>query len=326
MRDYAKVSPQFWTRGSGKRLRGDADAQVLAMYLVTCPAANMVGIYYVPFVAIAHETGMSDGRASAAMGRLAEAGFAFYDADAELAWVPNMASYQIGDEIALKDNRHKGVVAEIQKVSGHPFVDRFYERYAVAYSLPARPSEGSQGQPRTPCKALPSPLQAPSLAVEGSPLQAPPKGPRPHGEEQEQEQEQEKIPLSDSRDGRPDEVWSHYVQTMKHHRPRRRPTKLRPKDRKEIRAHLAAGLTVEDLKRACEGLFRSNHHLGQNDRSTEYLEIEYALRKPATFIALADAFAPERVSGPRPVLQPEEVVDPALIDAELAKLDARFAS
>ena len=32
MRDYSKVSPQFWTRGSGKKLRGNADAQVLARF------------------------------------------------------------------------------------------------------------------------------------------------------------------------------------------------------------------------------------------------------------------------------------------------------
>ena len=67
MREYARVAPQFWTRGSGKRLRGDSDAQVLAMYVVTCPAANMIGIYYVPFVSIAYETGLSEKRTRAAL-------------------------------------------------------------------------------------------------------------------------------------------------------------------------------------------------------------------------------------------------------------------
>lgn len=122
------------------------------------------------------------------------------------------------------------------------------------------------------------------------------------------------------------EIWDHYVQTVKRYRPRRRPTALTPKDGKAIAAHLRAGHTVEDLKRAVDGLFHSPHHLGMNNRNTEYLELEYALRKPATFIALADDADPAPQTGTRPALPPIETVDPALIDAELAKLDARFAS
>lgn len=133
-------------------------------------------------------------------------------------------------------------------------------------------------------------------------------------------------PESKPRDPRPDDVWSHYVATMKRHRPRRRPTDLAAKDRKSIEAHLRSGLSVADLNMACDGLFRSQHHLGMNDRNTEYLEIKYALRNPQTFIALAEDFRPERGSGTRPVADVEpERVDPALIDAELAKLDAVFA-
>ncbi len=136
--------------------------------------------------------------------------------------------------------------------------------------------------------------------------------------------------LGHPRDTRPDEVWEHYVETMKRWRPRRRPTKLRPEDRKTIRKHLDAGLSVDDLKLACEGLFRSRHHIGENDRSTEYLEIEYALRKPAGMIALAEDAAPIRRSEIRPKSldesESQERVDPAIIEAELAKLDARFAS
>ncbi len=140
MRDYAKVSPLFWTRGSGKRLRGDADAQVLALYLVTSPAANMIGIYYVPFVAIAHETGLGAERATSALARLATSGFAFYDLDGELAWVPNMASYQIGDELKEGDKRRGGAIrAELDKVGGHRFVAEFWQRYGLGYGLGPAP-------------------------------------------------------------------------------------------------------------------------------------------------------------------------------------------
>ena len=152
MREYARVAPQFWTRGSGKRLRGDSDAQVLAMYVVTCPAANMIGIYYVPFVSIAYETGLGEKRTRAALSRLETAGFAFYDDDAEVVWVPNMASYQLGDALGGEgDKRRKGVLAEIEKVGGHKFVDLFFEQYAKGYGLtPSTPSKGSPTTDTTP--------------------------------------------------------------------------------------------------------------------------------------------------------------------------------
>jgi hypothetical protein len=148
MRDYAKVSPLFWTRGSGKRLRGDADAQVLALYLVTCPNANMVGIYYVPFVAIAHETGLGAERAEAALSRIATSGFAFYDPENELAWVPNMASYQIGDELKEGDKRRGGAIrAELEKIGRHPYVRAFWNTYGAGYGLVRAPG----GRATRPC-------------------------------------------------------------------------------------------------------------------------------------------------------------------------------
>jgi len=40
MRDYAKVSPRFWIGNTGKQLRSDPDAQVVALYLMSNPHAN----------------------------------------------------------------------------------------------------------------------------------------------------------------------------------------------------------------------------------------------------------------------------------------------
>lgn len=142
MREYAKVAPQFWTRGSGKRLRGDSDAQVLALYLVTSPCANMIGIYYVPWVAVLHETGLGEERASSAMSRLRASGFADYDDEAELAWVPNMASYQIGEKVKPTDNRHRAVRSELERVGEHRFAAMFVERYGKSYSVGLPPREG----------------------------------------------------------------------------------------------------------------------------------------------------------------------------------------
>lgn len=57
MRDYSKVNGQFWTGKTGKALRGDAQAQLVALYLVTSPHSNMIGVFHCPVLYIAHETG-----------------------------------------------------------------------------------------------------------------------------------------------------------------------------------------------------------------------------------------------------------------------------
>ena len=60
MRDYAKVSPQFWIGKTGKAIKkAGPEATIVALYLMTCPHANMIGLYYVPLMYIAHETGLS---------------------------------------------------------------------------------------------------------------------------------------------------------------------------------------------------------------------------------------------------------------------------
>ncbi|ENG6564474.1 hypothetical protein ABU498_004766 [Escherichia coli] len=56
MRDYAKVSPRFWLGETGRELRkAGAEAQVVAFYLMTSPHANMLGLYYLPVLYLAHE-------------------------------------------------------------------------------------------------------------------------------------------------------------------------------------------------------------------------------------------------------------------------------
>ena len=55
MRDYATVAPQFWLGKTGRELRRQgAEAQVVSFYLMTSPHANMLGLYYLPILYIAH--------------------------------------------------------------------------------------------------------------------------------------------------------------------------------------------------------------------------------------------------------------------------------
>ena len=57
MRDYGKVNGQFWTGKTGKALRVDAQAQIVAMYLVTSPDVTytrqqLVGVAELPINSI----------------------------------------------------------------------------------------------------------------------------------------------------------------------------------------------------------------------------------------------------------------------------------
>lgn len=169
MRDYAKIAPQFWIGDTGKRLRGDAAAQVVAAYLLSCPHANMIGLFYLPLTFLSHETGIPLQGASEALRRVEGAGFCAYDEDAEVVWVFEMAKFQIGESLKPADNRCQGVEREYESVPNNKHLGAFFDRYAIAFHLKNRRGEPVEN---------PAPAQAPS-----EPLRS---------QEQEQEQEQEK--------------------------------------------------------------------------------------------------------------------------------------
>lgn len=171
MRDYGKVLPAFWTRGSGKALRGDAAAQVVALYLFTCPSATMTGLFYLPLPTLAHETGIPLEGVREALGRVSEAGIACYDEAEELVWVPEMARIQIGEALVAKDNRIKAVERELATYAKHAFYNSFLARYSDAYRLSSKSNENP----------LPTPFRPPS-----DPL-----GSQEQDQEQDQKQEQE---------------------------------------------------------------------------------------------------------------------------------------
>lgn len=174
MRDYGKISPQFWTGKTGKAIKaGGPEAVVVAVYLISSPHSNMIGMYYLPMMYLAHETGLGIEGASKGLRRALEAGFCSYDEASEVVWVHEMARYQIADELAANDNRVKGIQREIDLVPENPFVSAFYDKYSSAFKLKKLAGK-------------PSPFEAPS-----KPLRS---------QEQEQEQEQDKPLLSESGD------------------------------------------------------------------------------------------------------------------------------
>lgn len=173
MRDYGKVSPQFWTGKTGKALRGDLEAQVVAMYLMTSPHANMIGVYHLPMLYLSHETGLTPEGASKGLAKCVELGFCVYDEDSETVFVVEMAAHQVGEELKETDNRVKSVVRQFKTISSSVIADAFHARYGEPFNLESpyqAPSKGlGKGLQKPPSPApAPAPALVPVVKAESS--------------------------------------------------------------------------------------------------------------------------------------------------------------
>ncbi|EJU1133183.1 DNA-binding protein, partial [Escherichia coli] len=138
---------------------------VVALYMMTSPHSNMLGLYYLPVLYIAHETGLDPEGASKGLQMACEAGFCSYDHDSEVVWVHEMAAWQVGEALKPGDNRCAGVRNEYSALLENPFLSSFYDRYKDDFHLDVR---------RESCRKIEAPSE---------PLSS---------QEQEQEQEQER--------------------------------------------------------------------------------------------------------------------------------------
>ena len=155
MRDYAQVTPNFWFGPTGKKLRASGPhTQLVALYLLTCPSANMLGMYYLPIINIAHECGLSLEGATEGLQRAIEVGFCSYDDDAEMVWVYEMAHYQIASALKPTDNRCAGVQREYDNQPQSKHLRGFYEKYQAAFHM--KKARGNKARQEAPCKPLPS--------------------------------------------------------------------------------------------------------------------------------------------------------------------------
>lgn len=167
MRDYARVEPKMWHGSTMKALRKRGpEAVVVALYLMTSPSSNMLGLFSQPLLYVAHETGLGLEGASKGLQWCIEEGFCSFDDASEVVWVHEMARYQIAPELKAADLRCKGIQKEYDSLPENPFLTAFYERYGAAFHMAARRVQG-EGASKALCKPLRS-------------------------QEQEQEQEQEK--------------------------------------------------------------------------------------------------------------------------------------
>lgn len=170
MRDYGTVASQFWVRGTGKELRGDMEAQVVALYLMTSPHANMIGVFHLPVMYLAHETGLSIDAATSALSRLADKDFCTYEPVSEWIFVHSFAANQIGAELKEGDKRIKGVMNELAKVPTGPCSKAFVNRYATPFHLEISPSEAPSKPLRSQNRSETDQKQSPSARARQTPL------------------------------------------------------------------------------------------------------------------------------------------------------------
>jgi len=136
MRKFTQLRSSFWTGVTGRELRRlGSEFQLAALYLISAPGSNALGMYYLPLPAAAHEIGLPIEKVRQILQKLCEMGFCQYDEESEMVFVINMARFQIGDSLKPNDKQVPWIWHELQKMSDCVFFRRFLNRYGEAYQV-----------------------------------------------------------------------------------------------------------------------------------------------------------------------------------------------
>lgn len=194
MRKYSSITPKFWIGKTGRKLRCDISAKLVAAYLLSCPNNDMTGVFYCPLCQISAETGLPLEAPSVplpspfqgplkgireALETLQREDFAIYDYESEYVFVKKMALFQIAPELKPTDKRVTGIRTAIESMSDnfkYLFIKEYNECFNLGFKNIPSPEIQEFGVQTQEGDDLPSsPIEAPSKALRS----------------QEQEQEQE---------------------------------------------------------------------------------------------------------------------------------------
>lgn len=139
MRPYSIILPSFWTGETSREIKKiGVEARSVALYLITSPHANMLGVYYLPISYISFDMGIPIEGASKALRSLCEIGFCSYDNKAEYVWIRRMAYYQVGSKLDPKEKRIKSVNKIYDSLPNLSFLNDFYKMYCEDFYLAPR--------------------------------------------------------------------------------------------------------------------------------------------------------------------------------------------
>lgn len=354
MRKYAVVAPTFWTRGSGKRLRGYPEAQALAHYLFTCSHGNMIGLYFLPLGWATSDVGWDVGPALA---RIIGAEIAEYDPEAELMYLPQGAFYQIGASLKAGDKRVRGVELALEPFRYHDFANRFIERYRERYSLTVKPNENAQS-----ASPFTSPFISPfrgvktggsaagsnggggsasgfrETAVIPGTSEAPTKALRSQDQDQDQDQKQDQEQEQEQAAAEVDRVWQHYIE-KRAEVARGNPPRLNETRKAHIRKRLKAyGIDrvllaidaflnpdswyVREKRIQPELVFRSDEQLEKHEVPEDAVAPRELPPRPPDDVIKAEHDRVRAIALGRLTTTPEPTITPEQAVAELDKLKA----
>lgn len=196
MRKYSSITPKFWIGKTGRKLRCDISAKLVAAYLLSCPNNDMTGVFYCPLCQISAETGLPLEAPSVplpnpfqgplksvreALETLQREDFAIYDYENEYVFVKKMALFQIAPELKPTDKRVTGIKTTIESMPEnfkYLFIKEYNECFNLGFKdIPSPEIQEFGVQTQEEDELLSSPIEAPSKAL--------------RSQEQEQEQEQE---------------------------------------------------------------------------------------------------------------------------------------
>ena len=194
MRKYSSITPKFWIGKTGRKLRCDISAKLVAAYLLSCPNNDLTGVFYCPLCQISAETGLPLEAPSVplpspfqgplkgireALETLQREDFAIYDYESEYVFVKKMALFQIAPELKPTDKRVTGIRTAIESMPDnfkYLFIKEYNECFNLGFKNIPSPEIQEFGVQTQEGDDLPSsPIEAPSKALRS----------------QEQEQEQE---------------------------------------------------------------------------------------------------------------------------------------
>lgn len=176
-RSYAKIFTGKWRSRSFRTLRGNPWAIVLQDYLMSCPASEMSGVFYMPKYLIEGELGIPHDELENAIKTLEEADFCrFYDD--EYVFVFNMARYQIADALSPDDNRWKSLMRDIEEMPSNirrEFIIRYNDDFNLGYQIIRKAAEQTapvQTSPQTESNQEEGEPLTTSQSAETKPLEA----------------------------------------------------------------------------------------------------------------------------------------------------------
>jgi hypothetical protein len=142
---YGVVFPEFWTGPTGKAIRAEGkDAVILALYLMSCRYATMIGVFRLLVDDVRAETGIGIKGLVKAFATLQRLEFADYDATSQYVWVREMAKFRMHlykkSPLEAGDLRIKGAQNFYDRLADNPFLGAFFDRYATEIRLSRRRS------------------------------------------------------------------------------------------------------------------------------------------------------------------------------------------